>query len=78
MKIYKNNCIKLIMGEIIIKVPEDIHETITITNEENLEELNQIFEVLKNKLFLRKNMDKFLGKFEIEEVSDEELHLQGD
>ena len=67
------------MGEIIIKVPGDIKEVF---------ELNLPYENIKKALMeLEKKEDikkalnvfyKYRHKIEIEDVSEEELHLQGD
>ena len=67
------------MGEIIIKVPGDVKEVIEL----NLP-YNEIKESLK-KLEMKKEinralqiLEKYKHKIEFEEVSEEELHLQGD
>jgi len=67
------------MGEIIIKVPGDVKEVFEL----NLP-YNEIKEGLK-KLEMKKEinralqiLEKYKHKIEFEEVSEEELHLQGD
>jgi len=65
------------MGEIIIKVPEDVHEVIDLT-EKGMEDLESIVKRIKSKLYLKKNVEKYIGKFDLEDTNEEELHLQGD
>ncbi len=67
------------MGEIIIKVPEDVKEEIKLNLpysrvKEKIEELKKE-ERVKN---IKKFLDKYGGKLDIEYASEEELHLQGD
>lgn len=65
------------MGEIIVKVPGDIKEVFTVIDEaikklieiKKLEEQNQALD------FILKNAGKLPKDFEI---TDEELHMQGD
>ena len=65
------------MGEIIVKVPGDIKEVFTVIDEaikklieiKKLEEQNQALD------FILKNVGKLPKDFEI---TDEELHIQGD
>ena len=65
------------MGEIIVKVPGDIKEVFTVIDEaikklieiKKLEEQNQALD------FILKNAGKLSKDFEI---TDEELHMQGD
>jgi len=46
------------MGEIIIKVPEDVHEVIDLTKNE-VEDLESVIRRIKNKLYLRRNIEKY-------------------
>ena len=63
------------MGEIIIKIPEEIKETIEI----NLpySEIKKKIEELKKEeklKFLKRFTDKYLGKLDIPEIKEDELY----
>ncbi len=69
------------MGEIIIKVPEDTKEIFDLTERDFDNELEKIELLLKE--IRQKRALELLGKLagtlpEDFEVSEEELHLQGD
>jgi len=66
------------MGTIIIKVPEDIERKFTIDNMDIIKEFLKKLERKQKIEFLKKNLDKILGKIEVEDVSEEEMYLQGD
>ena len=64
------------MGEIVIKVPGDVREEIELELPaevvvDKLEELARKFERLKR---LRELTDRYRGKLDIPEVSEEELY----
>ena len=69
------------MGEIIIKVLEDINKTFDLTKDDfsrDLEEIDLILKEIKQKRAL-KLLNKLAGTLSKDfEVSEEELHLQGD
>ena len=67
------------MGEIIIKVPEDIHEVIDLglpykEVKENIKKLERI-KLIERALEI---IEKYKGTVKVEDISEEELHLQGD
>ncbi len=67
--------ILLVMGEIIIKVPEDVHEVIDLglpykKVKEKIEEIEKE-ETIK---FLKENFDRVVNSIEVEEVKEEELY----
>jgi len=66
------------MGTIIIKVPENIERKFTIDNMDIIKEFLKKLERKQKIEFLKKNLDKILGKIEVEDVSEEEMYLQGD
>ncbi len=63
------------MGEIIIKIPEEIKETVEI-NLPYSEIKKKIKELKKEEKlkFLRRFTDKYLGKLDIPKVEEEELY----
>ena len=56
------------MGTIIIKVPEDIERKFTIDNMDIIKEFLKKLERKQKIEFLKKNLDKILGKIEVEDV----------
>ena len=65
------------MGEIIVKVPGDVKEVFTVIDEaiKKLIEIKKIEEQNQALDFILKNVGKLPKNFEI---TDEELHMQGD
>jgi len=66
------------MGTIIIKVPENIERKFTVDNMDIIKEFLEKLERKEKIEFLKKNLDKVLGKVEVEDVTEEEVYLQGD
>ena len=67
------------MGEIIIKIPEDVKEVINL--DLPYKEIRKKIEEIEKSERARKALEilrKYKGTVEIEEVSNEELHMQGD
>ena len=67
------------MGEIVIKVPEDVHEVIEVELPYNKikEKLKEIEREERAKLALE-ILRKYKGTVKIEDVSEEEFYMQGD
>ena len=65
------------MGEIIVKVPGDTKEVITVIDEaiKKLTQVKKIEEQNQALDFILKNIGKFPKNFDI---TNEELHMQGD
>jgi hypothetical protein len=68
------------MGEIIIKVPGDIKEVFEIKEGETIpiDKIIKKLEKLNDITFLQTYFPKVKHSVEVEEVTEEELHLQGD
>ena len=62
------------MGEIVIKVPGDVREEIELDEERFDEALKRV----GNLLFLIYYYPKLKHSLEVEETTEEEMHLQGD
>jgi len=62
------------MGEIVIRVPWDVREEIELEEERFDEALKRV----GNLLFLIYHYPKLKHSLEVEETTEEEMHLQGD
>ena len=69
------------MGELIIKIPEDIHETFDLRKEpidKELEKLEATIKKIKQKMAIKKLLELAGVLPKDFKVIEEELHLQGD
>ncbi len=67
------------MGEIIIKVPEDVHEVIDLGLPYNkVKEILENLERRKKAKLALEIVRKYKGTVKIEDVSEEEIYMQGD
>ncbi len=63
------------MGEIIIKVPEDVYETIELDlSYKEIKEKIEELEKVKKLEFLKDFTKKYLGKLEVPRVEENELY----
>jgi len=67
------------MGEVVVKIPEDIHEVIEVDLSYNKikEKLEEMVKEERAKIAL-KILREYKGTVKIEDVSEEDLHMQGD
>jgi len=65
----------LLMGEIIIKVPEDVHEVIDLgLPYKKIREKLKEFEKEETLKFLKQNFNKIINSIEVEDIKEEELY----
>jgi len=66
------------MGEIIIKIPGDIREIIELNKSKICENAIKKTEKLLDIIFLNQYFQEVKHSIELEKITEEELHLQGD